>query len=754
MYGNIWIYLFKSSDMKKLITYSILSLLFIYSSSCIGQSLNWQTLNSGTSQHLWGVSAPTSTVCYAAGYGGTILKTSDGGNSWVALSSGTSADLYQVKFTDAFTGYVIGDNGTALKTTNGGSTWSQMPVGTSNALRGITFLDPSTGYICGGVSTALGTVLKTTDAGATWSQLSVGGNGLYGLSFTSYNEGITANYDGEIFRTADGGLTWNYITSGTTGSLQGSFAVDSTTILLAGHNGTIKRSVNSGMTWSNITSGTSDWLNGMDFYNSSNGVIAGGNLGTNTATLLSTNNGGQTWTADYPSGASRLNNIDFYDQNLGFAVGLNGTIIRTSSSFSVSVSTTDAAFGICDGTAALTVVGGIPPYTYTWATGSTLDHADSLCAGTYIAYVFDSNGDADSVIFDINTASLTVSISSINASAFGMCDGAAVASTTGGSGIYSYLWNTGQTTSSITGLCAGSYTVMVTDTTGLTGIDSIVISQPSDTSFVDSTFIITTTVTNVTVFANCDGTAAVTAAGGTPPYSYLWSNGDTASAISGLCSNLYFVTVNDANGQTVSGSAFVSEPLIIINNTPDSIPNDTINAPPIDTCIIDYGVAVDSAFISGYNVIDASNVVITWIIWQNGTSASINVLYEYASTGTIAVTLVLNCSGDFRELQTTILNDAIYISSGTVGVGNSPSDIHSLKIYPNPASERFNITLHAVDAGTVLQVRNMLGQIVYSEPAERTSAQEISITGLSKGMYMVQVISNGKMIANEKLIIK
>lgn len=66
------------------------------------------------------------------------------------------------------------------------------------------------------------------------------------------------------------------------------------------------------------------------------------------------------------------------------------------------------------------------------------------------------------------------------------------------------------------------------------------------------------TTGNESVCGACDGYAAVTAAGGTAPYSYLWSTGSTAAALNNQCSGSYNVTVTDASGCTATDNGNVS----------------------------------------------------------------------------------------------------------------------------------------------------------------------------------------------------
>src|SRR5690606_19858047 len=80
----------------------------------------WVTLDTGTTQDLYGVHFVSADVGYVAGAAGTVLKTTDGGTTWEDVSPGVGDDLYDVYFFDANTGVVVGGQGTIRRTTDGG----------------------------------------------------------------------------------------------------------------------------------------------------------------------------------------------------------------------------------------------------------------------------------------------------------------------------------------------------------------------------------------------------------------------------------------------------------------------------------------------------------------------------------------------------------------------------------------------------------------------------------------------------------
>jgi Secretion system C-terminal sorting domain/SprB repeat len=147
-----------------------------------------------------------------------------------------------------------------------------------------------------------------------------------------------------------------------------------------------------------------------------------------------------------------------------------GTVTITSPSLvAATVTKTDANCGTSNGTASVTASGGTAGYTYVWSNTKTTPVITGLLAGIYSVTVTDMNGCTYvGAVNVLNSGAPTVTLTATNASSCAASDGSITSTVSGGASPYSYLWNNGKTTGSITGLPVGSYTLSVKDVTGCT----------------------------------------------------------------------------------------------------------------------------------------------------------------------------------------------------------------------------------------------------------------------------------------------
>ncbi len=244
---------------------------------------------------------------------------------------------------------------------------------------------------------------------------------------------------------------------------------------------------------------------------------------------------------------------------------------------------------------------------------STYDGQASLI----IAFINDSDWGNNAYLDNINidagsSCAFTVSNTSNGVSCNGACDGSATVSASGSTNV-SYLWNSGQTTASINNLCAGTYTVTVSDG-NCDRTSTITIAEPAAISLSNN-------VTDVSCNGLCDGSIIANASGGTFPFTYQWDNGANTASLNGLCAGTYNVTVTDANNCVQVSSAAVNAP-----TAPQALPYQqgfestifppagmTLNNPTGDEWLWDrtsaasgFGTSAASALFDNYNDDDGS----------------------------------------------------------------------------------------------------------------------------------------------------
>jgi len=141
----------------------------------------------------------------------TIVKSSDFGISWAVIYDVAGPWLKSITFIDTLHGFAVGDNGTILTTTNGGNTWIQISTPIQRDFNAITFINADTGYIVGGTPTGLcrRTILRSVNRGSNWSVLiDTTGGILKDISFADGQVGYTVGDSSTVLKTVDSGLNW------------------------------------------------------------------------------------------------------------------------------------------------------------------------------------------------------------------------------------------------------------------------------------------------------------------------------------------------------------------------------------------------------------------------------------------------------------------------------------------------------------------------------------------------------------------
>jgi gliding motility-associated-like protein len=214
-----------------------------------------------------------------------------------------------------------------------------------------------------------------------------------------------------------------------------------------------------------------------------------------------------------------------------------------------------------DGSAFINVSGGTSPYNYNWnQTAANSDSITNLPFGNYEITVTDTYGCqvTDTILVDEPTV-LTVATSQQVVSCYGVNDGEAYVSISGGTLNYTILWNNipAGVTDSIAYLTGDeTYTVTVTDGNGCITIDSIFVQEPDQITA-------EVTITDETCFPLDDGTATAVINGGTVPFSYDWgtnANNQTTQIATNLGTGVYTVLISDVNNCNVQATGVVNQP--------------------------------------------------------------------------------------------------------------------------------------------------------------------------------------------------
>ena len=197
--------------------------------------------------------------------------------------------------------------------------------------------------------------------------------------------------------------------------------------------------------------------------------------------------------------------------------------------------------GGMDGSAKLTPLNGIAPYSYLWENGQTDSLLTGLGAEPHSVTITDAKGCEKVLDFNLlEPDPVIANLTAIPVQCFGETTGSATAAPTGGSPGYAYQWSVNASTATINNLPPGWYTVTVTDEHGCKDTASILVEEPPLLE-------VTATADPSEVCPSESGDLIAIAAGGSPPYTYLWGNMISDSILENVPPGIYEVLVTDAN---------------------------------------------------------------------------------------------------------------------------------------------------------------------------------------------------------------
>ena len=507
----------------------------------------------------------------------------------------------------------------------------------------------------------------------------------------------------------------------------------------------------------------------------------GGNDGSATVTV---NTGNGPFSYSWSNGGNSATNLNLIAGDYTVTVtGANGctsvTTVSVSEPPALIVTTTTTTNVLCnggsDGSITVSSTGGTGSTTYSWSNGETTETISNLSAGTYTVTATDNNGCTATTSATITEPNqLAASGSGTDVTISGGNDGTATVTPSGGTPGYTYSWSDGQTTATAINLSAGTYTVTVTDSNGCTTTTIVIINEP-----------LTLTITSTSSACGLnEGTATVTASGGTPGYTYLWSDGQTSATATGLAGGSYTVTVTDSNGLTSTTSVTVaSSNSSIIATTSHSN----------ETCVgsSDGHVAVSTSGGVGQMTFEWSNGATTDIVNnlsagtytvtvtdQNGCTASSTEIIELSPEGIwVDITTTNACFGGGSGTATAIVTTGVapYTYAWSNG-GNTPTITNlsagdytvtvtdtngCIGIFTTTISEESQIiatTSHSnetcvgsSDGHVAVSTSGGLGQMTY---AWSNGATTDVVNNLSAGTYTVTVTDENGCTASSTEIIE
>ncbi len=356
-------------------------------------------------------------------------------------------------------------------------------------------------------------------------------------------------------------------------------------------------------------------------------------------------------------------------------------------------------------------------YNYIWSNAQKDTVEADMGAGDYIVTISDINNCqlVDTITINEPTPVMTAPAAT-DALCNGDANGSMDATATGGTGPYTYAWSNSATGPVNSNLAAGMYYVTVTDDNGCMTADSGMIAEPA---------LLVSTITEsegVRCEGDETGSAAVAATGGTPTYTYTWSDGQSTQLASNLSDGSYDVTISDANGCTSVENVNISAEFQV----------NAVNLGP------DYSV--------GYGALDTLDAPFVYLnyLWNDNPLYINPSLAWYATNDTTFYVEVVDGNG-------CTSTDTINVS-----VALSVQDLNNnvaVRYYPNPTSGMVNFEFDGMNGEQVaVEVLNVQGQVITQKTignAVSGTQYQVDLTGQSAGVYFIRLNAAGRTAVNK-----
>jgi len=235
------------------------------------------------------------------------------------------------------------------------------------------------------------------------------------------------------------------------------------------------------------------------------------------------------------------------------------TITEPSAVSITSINLTNSSCGSGNGSATAAANGGTGALTYNWSNSESGTKDSLLSASTYTLTVTDANScsTSQSITINNNGGPSISSITSVDEKCKGDKNGTATVNISGGGSPYTYSWSTGSssitanTQATINNLQSDVYTVTIIDAANCKVISTVAITDPP-------AVLVSAPLVNTATCGNSNGSASISATGGTGTLNYSWSNFVNGPTNTGLSSGTYIVSVTDANGCSATQTALIS----------------------------------------------------------------------------------------------------------------------------------------------------------------------------------------------------
>jgi len=262
------------------------------------------------------------------------------------------------------------------------------------------------------------------------------------------------------------------------------------------------------------------------------------------------------------------------------------------------------------------------------------------------------------------------------------------------------MWSSGSSTSTASGLLAGSITLTISDANNCNATDANSINEPA-------VLAVSLTSTDISCIGDDNGSSTAVSTGGSTPYTYAWSNGNSTNSVTGLSSGNIAVTISDVNGCSSNAGYVVNEPTAITISTAATNASSSTAADGTATATANGGTGAFT------------------YAWSNGAATATSTGLATA-TYTVTATDSNGCSitaSQLVDFSSTIIDLAAKLS---------------FEVFPNPNKGSFVVNM-ATAGDYTLSIKNILGEVIYLRNTNNVLRKQISLKDIDSGVYFLTI---------------